>query len=205
VLGILSFFAFVEEYQDSFKHCRFALYGGGDSETLVNELVEKMTELGIDITNHGFIKDVQNVMVNSDIIVGSERVAIESLLCGKPVCVIGDNGIIDFVTEDNLESFMSDNFSGLGNSDKYSLTPEEASGLFRDYERLLSKCNVQYCYSEIAPKYDAKIGIQELVHLSESINANIERWMKLFRISRAIISMYYTKIRIGFANRGLAQ
>ena len=200
-LGVEVFLKFVEEYRNSLTHCKFNLYGGGDSEMQVNEFVKTLNELGVDITNHGFIKEVQNEMVNSDIVVGSERVAIESLLCGRPVCIIGDNGIVDFVTEENLEAFMSDNFSGLGISNRYSITPEEALDLFSDYKKLLSKSNPQYCYGELVKKYDARIGVQELICLSEIANSTDERGRKFLRVLRAIISMYSTKIRIALANR----
>lgn len=199
--GVFSFLMFVEKYREELRHCTINLYGGGDEEAEVNKRIVALKALGVDITNHGFIKDVQNEMVKSDIVIGSERVAIESILCGKPVCIIGDHGIVNFVTKNNLELFMSDNFSGLGNSGQPLISLVETLDIFTDIEKLLSMCNVQYLREEIARKYDARVGIRELIQLSVASSPVDDRIIKVFRILRAIFLMYYTKIRIAFAKR----
>jgi glycosyltransferase involved in cell wall biosynthesis len=200
-LGIKSFLAFVEVNQGLLAHCCFRLYGGGDNELEINELVERMNRSGIDITSHGFIKDVQKEMIAADIVVGSERVAIEALLCGRPVCVIGNNGIVDFVSQHNLESFISDNFTGLGNENHNHLDVAEVLSLFKDYEKLLTRCNVQHCRDVIVHRYDAREGVRKLVEISTMKNPTHERAIIVFRILRAIFIMQSVNFRIALFKR----
>jgi len=201
VKGISLFLKFIEKYNNNLVGYKFNLYGDGDSAGEVNTLVNKLNKSGVNIKNYGFVKDIKEIIINSDIIIGSERVAIESILCGRPVCIIGDNGIINFVTENNVELFKSDNFSGLGNSGKSILNPEETSDLFNNYEKLLSICNLQYCHDEIAKTYDSKIGIRKLIQLSKIADPYNDRFKKIYRILFAIIMMYGTKIRSKINNR----
>jgi len=201
VKGISLFLKFVQEYNKNFNEYKFNLYGDGDSCEEVNTLVNKLIKSGVNIKNYGFVKDIKEIIINSDIIIGSERVAIESILCGRPVCIIGDNGIINFVTENNLELFKLDNFSGLGNLGKSTLDPEETFDLFNDYEKLLSICNLKFCHDEIAKTYDGKIGIKKLIRLSEIADPYNDRFKKIYRILSATIMMYGTKIRSILNNR----
>ncbi len=198
-LGVISFLEYIQENRKQLAHCKFNFFGAGDNELQITQLVQNLSTSGIEINNWGFVKDVQNEMVKSDIVIGSERVAIEAILCGRPVCILGEFGLINFVTPGNLNIFMNDNFSGLVFSRSNYLEENNIIKYFSNYEELLAICNPQHCYQEIAKKYNAENGIQELIYLCQSDIFPKNRIIYILRVIKAIITMYFSKFRIGFS------
>ncbi len=62
----------------------------------------------------GYSKDVAAVLASSDLVVGAGRVAMESLLCGRPTLAIGEAMAIGVVDESNIEQAMATNFGDIG-------------------------------------------------------------------------------------------
>jgi peptidoglycan/xylan/chitin deacetylase (PgdA/CDA1 family)/UDP-N-acetylglucosamine:LPS N-acetylglucosamine transferase len=58
-------------------------------------------------------KDIYSIMQASTLIIGSGRVAIESLLMKKPVFSIGEVVMNGFITEENIQTAMANNFGDI--------------------------------------------------------------------------------------------
>ncbi|WP_044366963.1 polysaccharide deacetylase family protein [Vibrio fluvialis] len=65
----------------------------------------------------GYSNNVQQIMAESDLVIGAGRVAMESLLCGRPTLAIGEASCIGIVDNDNLEQAMATNFGDIGPQD----------------------------------------------------------------------------------------
>ncbi len=62
----------------------------------------------------GYVDDVPAMMANADLVVGAGRVAMESLLCGRPTLAIGEAINIGPVDSDNIRHAMATNFGDIG-------------------------------------------------------------------------------------------
>ncbi|MGY2575677.1 polysaccharide deacetylase family protein [Vibrio sp. C8] len=81
----------------------------------------------------GYTNDVAQVLQQSDLVIGAGRVAMESLLCGRPTLAIGEAISIGIVDEQNLARAMATNFGDIGSNildiDFDSIAQEVAKGL----------------------------------------------------------------------------
>lgn len=80
----------------------------------------------------GFAGNVRDQIANSSLIIGSGRVAMESLMMGKPTIAFGEAGYVGLVTEDNLTEAMTSNFGDIapdGSMDTGTLGEEISKGL----------------------------------------------------------------------------
>lgn len=62
----------------------------------------------------GYTNDVAQALHQSDLVIGAGRVAMESLLCGRPTFAIGEAISIGIVDENNLAHAMATNFGDIG-------------------------------------------------------------------------------------------
>lgn len=62
----------------------------------------------------GYTNDVAQVLHQSNLVIGAGRVAMESLLCGRPTLAIGEAISIGIVDEHNLSHAMATNFGDIG-------------------------------------------------------------------------------------------
>ncbi|UPQ88103.1 polysaccharide deacetylase family protein [Vibrio sinaloensis] len=62
----------------------------------------------------GYTNDVAQVLHQSDLVIGAGRVAMESLLCGRPTLAIGEAISIGIIDEQNLAHAMATNFGDIG-------------------------------------------------------------------------------------------
>ncbi|WP_368165313.1 polysaccharide deacetylase family protein [Aeromonas sp. R6-2] len=65
----------------------------------------------------GYVEDVPGLLAACDLVIGAGRVAMESLLCGRPTLAIGEARAIGLVTEDNLDQALASNFGDIGPKD----------------------------------------------------------------------------------------
>jgi peptidoglycan/xylan/chitin deacetylase (PgdA/CDA1 family)/glycosyltransferase involved in cell wall biosynthesis len=65
----------------------------------------------------GYAQDVAPTMMQSSLVIGAGRVAVEALLCKVPVFAIGESCEIGLVSEDNLALAMRSNFGDIGQTD----------------------------------------------------------------------------------------
>lgn len=62
----------------------------------------------------GYVEDVPAMLGNADLVIGAGRVAMESLLCGRPTLAIGEAINIGPVTMENIAHAMATNFGDIG-------------------------------------------------------------------------------------------
>ncbi|WP_038175389.1 polysaccharide deacetylase family protein [Vibrio pacinii] len=62
----------------------------------------------------GYTDNVAEVLHRSNLVIGAGRVAIESLLCGRPTLAIGEAISIGIVDENNISHAMATNFGDIG-------------------------------------------------------------------------------------------
>ncbi len=62
----------------------------------------------------GYCDDVVSQMAKADLIIGAGRVAMESLLCGRPTLAIGEASCVGIVDSHNLADAMATNFGDIG-------------------------------------------------------------------------------------------
>jgi len=84
------------------------------SGSAVNERFQPFTSK---ISFPGYTNDVQQVMAESDLVIGAGRVAMEALLCGRPTLAIGEASCIGIVDSSNVEQAMATNFGDIGPKD----------------------------------------------------------------------------------------
>ncbi|WPC70562.1 polysaccharide deacetylase family protein [Aeromonas hydrophila] len=88
----------------------------------------------------GYVEDVPALMAQCDLVIGAGRVAMETLLCGRPAFAIGEAKAIGLVTEHNLDEALASNFGDIGPQDlaidfaalKAQIAPALASGTVSD-------------------------------------------------------------------------
>ncbi|MCL9780368.1 glycosyltransferase [Vibrio sp. S4M6] len=65
----------------------------------------------------GYSKEIPAIMEQSDLVIGAGRVAMESILCGRPTLAVGESRVIGAVTEHNVLEAMASNFGDIGPRD----------------------------------------------------------------------------------------
>jgi len=66
------------------------------------------------VTFTGYTHDVPKMLSEADLVIGAGRVAIESLMCGRPTLAIGEATCIGIVTPENIQQAMVSNFGDIG-------------------------------------------------------------------------------------------
>lgn len=74
----------------------------------------RFTKFVDQVTFTGYTNDVPTMLHQSDLVIGAGRVAMESLLCGRPTFAIGEAISIGEVTQQNLAQAMATNFGDIG-------------------------------------------------------------------------------------------
>ncbi len=82
-----------------------------------SEITERFRPFTSNVAFPGYTNDVQQVMAESDLIIGAGRVAMEALLCGRPTLAIGEASCIGLVNGDNIQQAMATNFGDIGPKD----------------------------------------------------------------------------------------
>lgn len=80
----------------------------------------------------GFAGNVRDQIANSSVVIGSGRVAMESMMMGKPTIAFGEAGYVGLVTEDNLSEALQSNFGDIapdGNLNTDRLGADISAGL----------------------------------------------------------------------------
>ncbi|ELR63994.1 Polysaccharide deacetylase [Photobacterium marinum] len=83
------------------------IYTGTEPDTRFDEFKNKVNFVG-------YVEDVPAAMAEADLVIGAGRVAMESLLCGRPTFAIGEAISIGLVTPENVQKAMATNFGDIG-------------------------------------------------------------------------------------------
>ncbi|EPE37977.1 polysaccharide deacetylase family protein [Candidatus Photodesmus anomalopis] len=76
-------------------------------------LKEPFSKISSKISFLGYLEDIVPILAHSDLVIGSGRVAIESLLCGRPTLAIGEAGLVGLIDETNINQAMITNFGDI--------------------------------------------------------------------------------------------
>ncbi|MCW8348066.1 polysaccharide deacetylase family protein [Vibrio sp. ZSDZ65] len=69
------------------------------------------------VTFTGYTHDVPKMLSEADLVIGAGRVAMESLLCGRPTLAIGEAQCVGIVDSNNVADAMASNFGDIGPQD----------------------------------------------------------------------------------------
>tara|TARA_B100000424_G_C22934916_1_gene497435 strand:- start:430 stop:1644 length:1215 start_codon:yes stop_codon:yes gene_type:complete len=202
--GVLNFIDFIIKDKKLLNNTIYQFYGGGDSENIVIEKIKKLRKNGLKFEYKGFIKDIHKAMKNSDVIVGSERVAIEGCLSGKPCLIIDDNGLVDILNQNNIHKFIFDNFTGGSFTEPEKIEDKIAVDLLSSYNDLLLYSDIKENYRILSENYSAFEGVKKLLRISEIESGNKHRLRKIYRIIKGISFMLGIQI-LSYIKRRLTQ
>lgn len=145
--------------KDFFNEYKIRVIGGKD----LPEKFYPFKEQGVEFL--GYIKDVQEKILSSDIVIGAGRVAIESILNKVPVIAIGETEYVGLIRSKNLEKALASNFGDIGNFKYPEINKELLLNDIKDallYETLekeklknivFSEVNLQNIVDKIEKKY----------------------------------------------------
>lgn len=101
--------------RELYPEVEFHIIGGMNEKSKIIPAIEATNKrIGAEfIIAKGFSKDVESVYRDSDIVIGSGRVAMEALACGSPVIAIGESNYVGIITEETRAECMVTNFGDL--------------------------------------------------------------------------------------------
>ncbi|EGU56750.1 hypothetical protein VINI7043_10381 [Vibrio nigripulchritudo ATCC 27043] len=82
-----------------------------------SEVTERFKPFTETVEFTGYTNDVVSMLAQSDLVIGAGRVAMESLLCGRPTLAVGEASLVGLVNQENIETAMSTNFGDIGPKD----------------------------------------------------------------------------------------
>ncbi|MFP2769113.1 polysaccharide deacetylase family protein [Oceanisphaera sp. KMM 10153] len=133
----------------------------------------------------GYVQDVPGLMANSDLVLGAGRVAMESILMGRPVFAVGEAQAPGLVTADNLDAAMASNFGDIGPKD---LDIDFAALPTRIADALNTDDDTAGLATRVKASYDLKAVADELEQHYQSVYVH--------RLRREVpIIMYHRFIR----------
>ena len=100
---------------EQYKNVEFHIIGGMNEKSKIIPAIERTNRsVGTDfIIAKGFSSNVEHVYRDSDLIVGSGRVAMEALACGSPVVSIGESNDIGIISSETEREALITNFGDL--------------------------------------------------------------------------------------------
>ncbi|WP_414931736.1 polysaccharide deacetylase family protein [Vibrio europaeus] len=133
----------------------------------------------------GYSNDVASVLATSDLVIGAGRVAMESLLCGRPTLAIGEAKAIGLVDESNIKEAMTSNFGDIGPKD-----------LDIDFSSIKQQVEIglqsKHCYKEIVETIRENYSLTNIVDQVENIYQTV--YVEKIRKEMPII-MYHRFIK----------
>lgn len=132
-------------------------------------LQEACRDAGIELQFAGAVRGglelrPENLINQFDIVFGKAKIVHEAMGCGRAVFVIDHNGAEGWVTADNYESLVRDNFGG--RSEMIPLTVESLASALRDYDPAMGLVNRDF----IVAHHDA---IDHAAALTEIVRSHV--------------------------------
>lgn len=131
--------AAVEQLQKKYKNLKLAVVGSGPDSPFIRALaamVNKRHDQEI-ILMTGALLDPLEAYRDSDLIIGTARVALEAMSCEKPVIAAGNSGYVGLITPDNFMQAWKVYFG-----DHDFLAYSTASHVYRDIESVLTNTDI---------------------------------------------------------------
>lgn len=133
----------------------------------------------------GYSNNVASVLATSDLVIGAGRVAMESLLCGRPTLAIGEAKAIGLVDGSNIKEAMASNFGDIGPKD-----------LDIDFSSIKQQVEIglqsKHCYNEIVETIRENYSLTNIVDQVENIYQTV--YVEKIRKEMPII-MYHRFIK----------
>ncbi|MEP7146679.1 MAG: polysaccharide deacetylase family protein [bacterium] len=144
--------------KDSFKlNTKFKVVGGKNVSRRFLNFEDKAEFIG-------YTPNVKDCIQKSDVIIGSGRVAIESLLMGKPTIALGEKVYNGLVTDETLEFCIKNNFGDI--SEKEDLVLDN---LNEDIEKAIKKKNnSENILREVRSRFDINIITGRLIDIYQT-------------------------------------
>ncbi|USD60296.1 polysaccharide deacetylase family protein [Vibrio sp. SCSIO 43140] len=79
-----------------------------------SEMTERFEQFTSTVNFVGYTNDVPKMLSEADLVIGAGRVAMESLLCGRPTLAVGEASCVGIVDETNVAKAMACNFGDIG-------------------------------------------------------------------------------------------
>lgn len=100
---------------EKLKDVEFHVYGSSGPKNNVVATIENVNRrIGNEsIVVKGFCEDVEKVYRESDLVIGSGRVAMEALACGSPFIAVGESNFVGVISEETKEEALVTNFGDL--------------------------------------------------------------------------------------------
>ncbi len=140
---------------NEFKDVKFQVVGG---QTIPGKF-QKFTSL---FEFRGFVENLENVINESSVVIGSGRIAIETILLNKPLIAVGEACTIGLVNKDNVEFVLETNFGDMDVIEKVF-----------DFEKIISdlklSINMNQCDPEVFDKVREKCNLRKNVNRLEFI------------------------------------
>ncbi len=133
----------------------------------------------------GYSNDVVSVLAGSDLVIGAGRVAMESLLCGRPTLAIGEAHAIGLIDENNIQQAMESNFGDIGPKD----LDIDFSSITKQVEIALQS---KHCHKEVVEKIKENYSLTKIVDQIENIYQTV--YVEKLRKEMPII-MYHRFIK----------
>ena len=119
----------------------------------------------------GYVEDIPSLVAGADLVIGAGRVAMESLLCGRPTLAIGEAINIGPVTLENLDKAMASNFGDVGKKEldiDFSAIPEQ----------IRSALSKPHCEKDVTEKIIKNYSLKNIVSHIESIYQSVYVYTK---------------------------
>lgn len=112
----------------------------------------------------GYVNNVQDYIKNSDIIIGAGRVAVEAILCGKPIIAVGEAQYIGLITQENITEALKSNFGDINYRNTQNFNWEH---LIKDVEHgfMLSAEKLLHLRKIIEPEFNSKIIVGKIENI----------------------------------------
>lgn len=134
----------------------------------------------------GYSDNITSILATSDLVIGAGRVAMESLLCGRPTLAIGEAESIGLVTQNNLQQAIRSNFGDIGPKDlniDFTQIPQQIELGLKN----------KHCDSEVTKtvkeNYDLSIVVDQIEDIYQSVYVQkLRREMPIIMYHRFIKS-----------------
>lgn len=193
----------LQEFLKSNKTISVDIIGDGDNFTSV---AEKSTEANKQLNRLafnciGYVDNIENNLDNYDLVIATEKAAIEAIIARKPTAIIKNDGTIIPITSENIDELSLDNFLGnsLNSSSDYN---------YNDLIKIIKGKNqeeLEKLGAWIVEHYDYKIGAQKISALLAEISTPKHFFSKylpqILKMYLIVFAEYSTKVASSLLKR----
>jgi len=167
---------FISTRLNEFKDVKFQVVGG----QIIPDRFQKFTSM---FEFRGFVENLENVINESTVIIGSGRIAIETILLNKPLIAMGEACTIGMVNKDNLEFVLETNFGDMNVIEKVFDFEKIVNDLKMSLDQKVCDKKV---FDKVREECDLKKNVSSLEYIFQSV---IVRYYK-----KEIPIIYYHRI-----------